>query len=61
MTALPEPVRWEAPLPGGWVRNFRLGEWLGAPMTPLLTEEKLSPLLAEDELRLAEETLETTS
>lgn len=35
MTALPEPVRWEAPLPGGWVRNFRLGEWLGAPMTPL--------------------------
>ena len=31
------------------------------PMTPLLTEEKLSPLLAEDELRLAEETLETTS
>ncbi len=35
MTALPDPVRWEAPLPGGWVRNFRIGEWLPEPVTPL--------------------------
>jgi len=35
MTAVPDEVRWDAPLPGGWVRNFRLGEWIGAPVTPL--------------------------
>lgn len=33
--ALPEVVSWEAPVPGGWARNFRLGEWLGDPVTPL--------------------------
>jgi len=35
MTALPDPVRWESPLPGGWTRNYRLGEWLPEPVTPL--------------------------
>lgn len=35
MTALPDAVRWDAPAPGGYFRNFRLGEWLGAPMTPV--------------------------
>ena len=35
MTALPDPVRWESPLPGGWMRNFRIGEWLPEPITPL--------------------------
>lgn len=35
MTALPDPVRWESPLPGGWTRNFRIGEWLPEPVTPL--------------------------
>lgn len=35
MTALPSPVGWTSPIPGGWMRNFRLGEWLGAPVTPL--------------------------
>jgi pyruvate,water dikinase len=35
MTALPAPVRWQAPLPGGWMRNFRIGEWLPEPVTPL--------------------------
>jgi pyruvate,water dikinase len=34
MTALPEEVEWQAP-PGGWVRNYRIGEWLGDPVTPL--------------------------
>ncbi len=29
MTALPDPIRWESPHPGAWIRNFRLGEWLG--------------------------------
>jgi rifampicin phosphotransferase len=28
MTALPEAVEWEPPVPGYWMRNFRLGEWL---------------------------------
>ncbi|MGH2471534.1 MAG: hypothetical protein ACRDG6_03895 [Candidatus Limnocylindria bacterium] len=27
-------LRWEAP-PGAFARNFRLGEWIGAPVTPL--------------------------
>lgn len=32
---MPEVVSWEPPIPGGWARNFRLGEWLGDPLTPL--------------------------
>jgi hypothetical protein len=35
MTALPDPVEWTPPGPGLWMRNFRLGEWLGEAMTPL--------------------------
>ncbi|MFE4194934.1 PEP-utilizing enzyme [Paenarthrobacter sp. NPDC056912] len=35
MTALPEPVSWIAPGKGVWARNFRLGEWLPDPLTPL--------------------------
>lgn len=35
MTALPEPVSWDPPGPGLWMRNFRLGEWLTEAMTPL--------------------------
>ena len=38
MTALPEPIEpvvWVAPAPGGWMRNFRVGEWLPEPVTPL--------------------------
>ncbi len=35
MTALPEPVTWTPPGPGLWLRNFRIGEWLPEPMTPL--------------------------
>ena len=38
MTALPDAVRWEAPGPGLWSRNFRLGEWLPEAMTPLFAE-----------------------
>ena len=35
ITALPEPVIWNAPQPGAWARHIRLGEWLGDPVTPL--------------------------
>jgi len=35
MTALPDPVSWNPPGPGLWMRNFRLGEWLPEPVTPL--------------------------
>jgi phosphohistidine swiveling domain-containing protein len=35
MTAVPEPISWTPPLPGAWSRDFRLGEWLGDPVTPL--------------------------
>jgi pyruvate,water dikinase len=35
MTALPDPVLWTPPGPGLWMRNFRLGEWLPEPLTPL--------------------------
>lgn len=38
MTALPEPVDWTPPEPGYWMRNFRLGEWLPDPMTPLFQD-----------------------
>jgi pyruvate,water dikinase len=38
MTALPDPVDWTAPGPGLWQRNFRLGEWLAEPMTPLFAD-----------------------
>lgn len=33
LTALPDEVRWDVPW-GGWIRNFRLGEWIGDPVTP---------------------------
>ena len=35
MTALPGPVEWKSSLRGVWLRNFRLGEWIGDPVTPL--------------------------
>jgi rifampicin phosphotransferase len=35
ITALPDEVSWEPNLPGGYLRNFRFGEWLGDPVTPL--------------------------
>jgi rifampicin phosphotransferase len=39
-------VAWEAPYPGGWLRNFRFGEWLGDPVTPLF-ETWLLPVLEQ--------------
>jgi phosphohistidine swiveling domain-containing protein len=44
MTALPEPTDWRPPLPGGWARNLRLGEWLGDPVTPLFESWLLTRL-----------------
>jgi len=38
MTALPEPADWTPPSAGFWMRNFRLGEWLPEPMTPLFED-----------------------
>jgi pyruvate,water dikinase len=38
MTALREPVGWVAPGKGLWARNFRLGEWLPDPMSPLFED-----------------------
>ena len=38
MTALPEAVSWEPPVPGAFSRSFRLGEWIGAPVTPLFED-----------------------
>ena len=38
MTAVPEPVTWEPPGKGVWLRNFRLGEWLPEPVTPLFMD-----------------------
>lgn len=46
ITALPEQVKWTAPGAGGWARNFRIGEWLGDPVTPLF-ETWLLPRLDE--------------
>lgn len=44
MTALPDAVAWQAPGPGLWLRNFRLGEWLPDPVTPLCADWLLSCL-----------------
>lgn len=38
MTALPEPAAWQPPDGGWWLRNFRLGEWLPEPVTPLFAD-----------------------
>jgi pyruvate,water dikinase len=38
MTAVPEPVAWTPPSKGWWLRNFRLGEWLPEPVTPLFAD-----------------------
>lgn len=38
MTAVPEPVTWEPPGKGVWLRNFRMGEWLPEPVTPLFMD-----------------------
>ncbi|WP_307609820.1 PEP-utilizing enzyme [Pseudarthrobacter sp. W1I19] len=38
MTAVPEPVSWKPPGKGVWLRNFRMGEWLPEPVTPLFMD-----------------------
>ena len=35
MTGLPPEVSWEPPAAGAFTRQLRLGEWIGAPVTPL--------------------------
>jgi pyruvate,water dikinase len=44
MTALPDPVDWTPPRPGWWLRNFRLGELLPEPVTPLFVDWLLPAL-----------------
>jgi rifampicin phosphotransferase len=48
MTALPEAVSWDPPVRGAFSRSFRLGEWIGAPVTPLFEDWLLGRL--EDRL-----------
>ncbi|MEP7104307.1 MAG: PEP/pyruvate-binding domain-containing protein [Chloroflexota bacterium] len=44
MTGLPDDVRWDCPLPGGFARHFRFGEWIGDPVTPLFESWLLTEL-----------------
>ena len=44
MTALPPEVSWIPPAPGAFTRQFRLGEWIGAPVTPLFESWLLSAM-----------------
>ena len=37
ITALPELIEWKSSSSGVWLRHFRLGEWLGNPVTPLFS------------------------
>lgn len=57
MTALPEVVAWTLPagVSGGFIRNFRLGEWIGAPVTPLFESWILTDL--EEKVHAAFEAL----
>jgi phosphohistidine swiveling domain-containing protein len=48
MTALPDAVSWTPPVRGAFSRSFRLGEWIGAPVTPLFEDWLLRRL--EDRL-----------
>jgi phosphohistidine swiveling domain-containing protein len=44
MTALPPEVSWAPPAPGAFSRQFRLGEWIGEPVTPLFESWLLSAM-----------------
>ena len=44
MTALPAQVSWDPPAPGAFTRQFRLGEWIGEPVTPLFESWLLSAM-----------------
>ena len=46
MTALPPEVSWTPPARGAFTRQFRLGEWLGEPVTPSFESWLLSPMEA---------------
>jgi phosphohistidine swiveling domain-containing protein len=44
MTALPDSVSWTPPAPGAYTRQLRMGEWIGAPVTPLFESWLLSAM-----------------
>ncbi len=49
--SIPEYIDWTPKVQGGWMRHFRLGEWLGEPVTPLFATwllERLDTRLFED-------------
>jgi pyruvate,water dikinase len=54
MTGLRPAVSWQAPAPGAYTRQLRLGEWIGQPVTPLFEswllttmEDRMHALLRE--------------
>jgi phosphohistidine swiveling domain-containing protein len=48
----PESVNWDNPVPGArWRRNWRLGEWLSDPVTPLFSTTVLPWLVAGREMQ----------
>ena len=50
MAAPDTDVRWESPVPGAhWRRNWRLGEWLSDPVTPLFSTWAVPLLVAARE------------
>ena len=44
MTALPPDVSWESPARGAYTRQFRFGEWISEPVTPLFESWLLSSM-----------------
>lgn len=44
MTALPADVSWVPPVSGAFSRHYRIGEWLGEPVTPLFESWLLSAM-----------------
>lgn len=44
MTKLPDAISWDPGVAQGFIRNFRFGEWIGAPVTPLFESWILTDL-----------------
>ena len=52
----PAAAVWSPPVPGGWFRSYRLGEWLGQPVSPLFDTWLADAFAAKERGELPEPT-----